>query len=134
MQLRDVMTSDVLTTTPDASVSEASSAMMERGIGSACVVDEAGGLIGILTERDVLRAAASGHDLTTEPARQWMSPDPVTCDIDELLSRAAGVLQQHNFRHIPVTSAGRLVGIVSMRDVWRYAFLPEEPDDLVDRT
>lgn len=133
MMLRDVMTKDVLTTTPDATVAGAAKAMTDRGIGSACVVEE-GRLVGIITERDVLRAAASGRDLNKELVRDWMTPDPVTIHPDELPSEVARILQERGFRHLPVVEGEELVGIVSMRDVWRFSFLPSEPDDMTLRT
>ena len=133
MQLTDVMSADVLTTTSDTMVAQASRLMVERGVGSACVVDEDGRLIGILTERDVLRAAASGLTLTGEKVGEWMTSDPLTVDHDEILSRVAKLMADRNFRHVPIVHDGALEGIVSLRDVWRFAFLPDEPDDLTLR-
>ncbi|MBW3661609.1 MAG: CBS domain-containing protein [Actinobacteria bacterium] len=132
MLLTDVMTKDVLTTTADATVAGAAKAMTDRGIGSACVVED-GRLLGIITERDVLRAAASGEDLTAESVRDWMTADPVTIGPEELPSAVAGILQERGFRHLPVVDEDSLVGIVSMRDVWRFSFLPSEPDDMTLR-
>lgn len=134
MMLSDVMTKDVLTTTPDATVSGAAKAMTDRRVGSACVVGDRGELRGIITERDVLRAAASGRDLNEEQVSDWMTPDPVTIDPQEVPSRVAAVMMDRGFRHIPVIDQDELVGIVSMRDVWRFSFLPSEPDDMTMRT
>lgn len=132
MQLTDVMTKDVLTASADDTVSGAAKAMTDRGIGSACVVED-GRLLGIITERDVLRAAASGKDLTAESVRDWMTAEPITIDTDQLPSSVAAILQERGFRHLPVVTDGALVGIVSMRDVWRFSFLPSEPDDMTLR-
>ena len=133
MMLRDLMTRDVLTTGTDVSVAEAARVMTERGIGSACLVDD-GQLRGIITERDVLRAAASGRDLNAEPVTAWMTADPVTITPDELPSRVAAIMAERGFRHLPVLDGGELVGIISMRDVWRFSFLPSEPDDMTLRS
>lgn len=133
MMLSEVMTKDVLTTSLGASVAEAAKAMTERKVGSACVVGEDGGLAGIITERDVMRAAASGRDLNEEQVADWMTGDPVTVGPDELPSEVAAVMVERNFRHLPVCDAGQLVGIISMRDVWRFSFLPSEPDDMTLR-
>lgn len=133
MILRDLMTTDVLTTSPDEDVATAARAMTDRDIGSACVVDDEGGLIGIITERDVLRAAASGSDLTAEPVRDWMTGEPVQVEPDELPSKVASTMRERGFRHMPVQEAGELVGIVSLRDLWKFSFLPEEPDDMTMR-
>lgn len=133
MMLRDLMTSDVLTTSQDTTVAGAAEAMTDRRIGSACVVDEDGRLQGIITERDVLRAAASGRDLGDERVTGWMTPDPVTVGPDEVPSEVATVMRERNFRHLPVLEDGELVGILSMRDLWGYVFLPSEPDDMTLR-
>lgn len=133
MMLADVMTQDVLTTSPDASVTEAARAMSDRDIGSACVVDAGGGLIGIITERDVMRAAASGEDLEDESVTAWMTADPITVGPDEPPSRVAATMRERGFRHLPVCAEGDLIGIVSLRDLWQFSFLPEEPDDMTMR-
>lgn len=133
MMLSDVMTKDVLATSPDSSVADAAKAMTDRKVGSACVLDEDGELKGIITERDVMRAAASGRDLTSERVTEWMTPEPVTVDPEALPSEVAATMVERNFRHVPVCDAGELIGIVSMRDVWRFSFLPSEPDDMTLR-
>lgn len=133
MMLRDLMTSDVLTTSPDTTVAGAAEAMTDRRIGSACVVDGDGRLRGIITERDVLRAAASGRDLGDERVTEWMTPDPVTVGPDEVPSEVATVMRERNFRHLPVLEGDEIVGILSMRDLWGYVFLPSEPDDMTLR-
>lgn len=131
--LREVMTHDVLSTRPEASVAEAAKAMTDRRIGSACVLGEEGDLVGIITERDVLRAAASGKDLTGERVTQWMTANPITISPDEVPSQVAAIMQERGFRHLPVCDGGDLVGIVSLRDVWNFSFLPSEPDDMTMR-
>ncbi len=131
VMLRDVMTKNVLTTSPDATVADAAKAMTDRRIGSACVVDEQGRLLGIITERDVLRAAGSGRDLVRESVTEWMTPDPVTIGPDEMpCSEIANIMMERGFRHLPILDGDELIGIVSMRDVWRFSFLPSEPDDV----
>lgn len=133
MMLRDLMTRDVLTTSPETSVAGAAEAMTGRRIGSACVVDEGGQLLGIITERDVLRAAASGQDLGAESVTEWMTPDPVTIGPDEVPSEVATVMRERNFRHLPILEDDELIAIVSMRDLWGFVFLPSEPDDMTMR-
>lgn len=133
MMLRDLMTTDVLTTGPDTTVAGAATAMTDRHVGSACVVDDDGALVGIITERDVLRAAASGRDLTEEQVTAWMTPDPVTTGPDDVPSEVAATMREGDFRHLPVVEGGELAGIVSMRDLWRASFLPAEPDDMTLR-
>jgi CBS domain-containing protein len=129
MMLSDMMAAEVLSTSPDTSLVDAARAMTERTVGSAVVL-EGGELAGIITERDILRATASGRDLNAESVSAWMTPDPVVVGPDEPPSEVARIMRERGFRHMPIVSAGALVGIVSLRDLWSFAFLPPEPDDL----
>jgi CBS domain-containing protein len=74
-------------------------------------------LAGILTERDVLRAAASGSDLTGSPVSEWMTRDPVTATPDTTTAEAAELMLSNGFRHLPVVEGRTLKGVVSIRDV-----------------
>jgi CBS domain-containing protein len=74
-------------------------------------------LAGILTERDVLRAAASGSDLTKSPVSEWMTRNPITATPDTTLEEAAEVMLSNGFRHLPVVEGRELQGMVSIRDV-----------------
>ncbi len=114
--LKDFMTTSVQTVPADATVSEAAEAMVRGRFGSV-VVMTGGTLMGIFTERDVLRAAARRADLSTSTVRDWMTPDPVTATGDTDAVDAAQTMISQGFRHLPVTEGGRLQGIVSLRDV-----------------
>jgi CBS domain-containing protein len=74
-------------------------------------------LVGIFTERDVLRAAASGSDLTRSPVSRWMTRDPETVGPHVDSERAAEIMLGGGFRHLPVVAGTALVGIVSLRDL-----------------
>jgi CBS domain-containing protein len=115
-QLRDVMTPDVLTTSGERPVAGVTKLMVQARVGSA-VVMQGPWLIGILTERDVLRAAASGSDLTTSPVSAWMTRDPTTAAPDMASDEALDVMLNHGFRHLPVMEGRELKGIVSIRDI-----------------
>ena len=115
-QLRDVMTPDVLTTSGERPFAEVTKLMVQARVGSA-VVMQGPWLIGILTERDVLRAAASGSDLTTSPVSAWMTRDPTTAAPDMASDEALDVMLNHGFRHLPVVEGRELMGIVSIREV-----------------
>ena len=114
--LRDIMTSDVFTTTSDASVVDAARGMARGRFGSALVMNGSW-LEGIITERDVLRAAASGSDLNTVPVKEWMTADPVTSRPETDTEEAAGIMLANGFRHLPITEGSSVLGIVSLRDV-----------------
>jgi CBS domain-containing protein len=116
IQLRDVMTTEVLTTSAERPVAEVTSMMVKARVGSA-VVMQGSWLAGILTERDVLRAAASGLDLTKSPVSQWMTSDPITATPDTTIEEAADVMLSNGFRHLPVAERRELKGVVSIRDI-----------------
>ena len=115
-QLRDIMTTKILTTSAERPVAEVTGLMVKARVGSAVVL-QGSWLAGILTERDVLRAAASGSDLTTSPVSQWMTKDPVTATPDTTAEEAAHLMLRNGFRHLPVLEGRSLKGVVSIRDV-----------------
>lgn len=114
--LNDIMTRDVLTAEPGAPVAEVAARMLKGRVGSA-VVAQGPMILGILTERDVLRAAASGSDLTSSSVSEWMTPDPVTVEPETDADDAAEMMLSHGFRHLPVLRGTALEGIVSLRDI-----------------
>jgi CBS domain-containing protein len=114
--LTEIMTPDVFSAPPDTTVVEAAATMVRGGFGSAVVL-EGRSVAGILTERDVLRAAASGADLTRSSLSRWMTPDPVTARPEVDSDEAAELMLGGGFRHLPVVESGELVGIVSLRDL-----------------
>jgi CBS domain-containing protein len=116
--LKEIMTNDVFTTSKDASVADVAGSMLKGRFGSAVVMDGSW-LTGIFTERDVLRAAASGKDLTAAKVADWMTSDPVTVDGSMDADEAAQIMMSNGFRHLPVVEGQALLGIVSLRDVLR---------------
>ncbi len=115
-KLGDIMTKDVFSISPDTAVSEVVRSMVKRRFGSALVM-QSSMLVGIFTERDVLRAAASGRDLTASPVSEWMTPNPETIGLDADSEDAAEVMLSKGFRHLPVVEGNTVVGIVSLRDL-----------------
>jgi CBS domain-containing protein len=114
----DVMSRNLLTMEQETTLVEAAAAMTARRVGAALVVS-GGRLIGILTERDVMRACASG-DVGGEVA-DWMTRGPETVDADESTQQAGVVMIHGGFRHLPVLDGGTPCGIVSIRDLMRVA-------------
>lgn len=114
--LRDVMTTKAFTVSADASMVEAARGMAEGKLGSALIV-EGSWLAGIITERDMLRAAASGDDLNGVKVKDWMTKDPITASPDTDTDEAAATMFTHGFRHLPVTDGNEILGVVSLRDV-----------------
>jgi CBS domain-containing protein len=110
------MTRNLLEVAPEDTLGMAAEVMVERGVGSA-VVSDFGRLIGILTERDLLRAVAGRVHSSEARVREWMTKDPITATTSTDLEEAARTMLEHGFRHLPVLEDGRPVGIVSIRDV-----------------
>lgn len=115
--LRDLMHRRVATTTPDTAVASAAAAMAEANVGSV-VVMQGRFLAGILTERDVLRAAASGLDLTASTVSEWMTPDPQSASPETSTEDAAQIMLLNGFRHLPVVEGRMVCGVVSLRDLF----------------
>ena len=116
LTVRDLMTTCVVTTSPDGSVADAAAAMAREKVGSALIM-QGRFLAGILTERDVLRAAASGNDLTSSPVSAWMTKDPQQASPDTTVEDATQLMLLHGFRHLPVLEGREVRGVVSLRDL-----------------
>jgi CBS domain-containing protein len=114
--ISEVMTDSVVTLPPDSTISDAARVMVRGGFGSVVVV-QGRMLLGILTERDVLRAAADEDDLRASRIDQWMTPDPDTALPDFDTEAAAALMLSRGYRHLPVEVDGELLGMVSLRDV-----------------
>ena len=118
--LLDGKESAIHTVPPHATVFEAVQKMVAARIGAVLVV-EGENLVGIFSERDVLVRVVSLHrDPMTTPVAHVMTLDPVTIDASTTVEE---VLDQHSgkeFRHLPVLEDGRLVGVVSVRDILRW--------------
>jgi CBS domain-containing protein len=115
--LRDLMSTQVALTSPDTFVAEAAASMARANVGSAIVM-QGRFLAGILTERDVLRSAASGEDLRAARVSDWMTPDPQSADPDTPVEEAAEIMLKHGFRHLPVMDGRAVCGVVSLRDLF----------------
>jgi CBS domain-containing protein len=108
----------VFTVTPGTSVAQLSQQLSARRIGSMLVLDGEGGVAGIVSERDLVRALAShGAKAMELEARQVMTRDVVTCDPDDSIDQVMQTMTQGRFRHLPVVRHGELLGLVSIGDV-----------------
>ncbi len=114
------MSIELVTVFPRASVAEAAAIMSARHVGSAIVLDdEEGVLVGIFTERDILRALGSDFDAAAHTVAEWMTKDPATIEAGASVADALDRMLGGGFRHLPVLESGALVGIVSLRDLSR---------------
>ncbi len=117
--VREIMSVDLITVSPSVTVMRAASAMLAGKAGSVLVVDGSE-LVGIFTERDVLRALVHHSDAgRASPVTGWMTRDPLTVSPEARAEEALDLMLTCGFRHLPVKEDDRLVGIVSMRDLSR---------------
>lgn len=115
--LRDLMSTKVVSTSPENSVAHAAAAMVAAGVGSAVVL-QSSFLAGILTERDVLRAAASGEDLRASQVAEWMTANPQSAGPDASAEDAAQIMLLNGFRHLPVVEGRHVCGVVTLRELF----------------
>ncbi len=109
---------EVVVTRPLEKVVEAARAMNERRIGALPVVDDAGRLVGMFTERDVLtRIVAAGRDPETTRVGDVMTSPVLACEPTTPLDDLRGVMRERRVRHIPVVDDGAVVGMVSIGDL-----------------
>ena len=118
--VRDLMTSPAVTCTGADPLSVAAQLMEGADIGSV-VVTEHGKIAGILTERDLLRAVAATRGSDREPVRLWMTAHPDVLRPDEKVDAVWSSLTAQRYRHLPVVDGDELVGLVSLRDLMRFA-------------
>jgi len=158
MRAKDVMTTEVTTIGPDATVREAAQSLLQRGVSALPVVDSGGAVVGIVSEGDLMRRA----ELGTEPKhRSWwlflvagnadlanefvrghavhvagiMSHPVVSVSEDQSLGDIAATLEERNIKRVPVVRDGKLVGIVSRADLVRtLAARPPSPSKETART
>jgi len=121
MEIRDFLEhkqAGVLSVAPGHALQQAAEIMTSHGVGALVITDEAGNLLGIVTERDLTRAIATyGVDLIDKPVRDVMTEKVVTCDIDQSVVEVLYLMKSNGVRHIPVLDLDRLTGIVSMRNL-----------------
>lgn len=120
--VRDAMTLRPRAIRPEASIQEAAAAMEIEDVGSLPVVDEAGRLVGIVTDRDItLRAVAAGRDPARTPVAEAASSDPLAVGPDDDLDSAMSLMAEHQLRRLPVLEGGALVGMIAVADIARVA-------------
>jgi CBS domain-containing protein len=116
MPIVDVMSTRLVQVGPDEAVQSAIARMVEAGVGSVAVCDGAR-LVGIFTERDVLRLAGERAELDQVRVVEVMTTDLVTVSPDDDIVGAARLMGARRIRHLPVVEGGNLLGIVGIRDV-----------------
>jgi CBS domain-containing protein len=135
MQVRDGMSTVVLSAGPDHTLRHAAEQMSRRGVGAAVVMDPEGEGPAILTERDILNSVGEGQDIDTELVRDHLTSDPIFAAPEWSLEQAAVAMVRGGFRHLIVIEGGEVAGVLSVRDIVRCwtddgasCDLPQPPD------
>lgn len=119
MLLRDILQSkgdSVFSTAPQATMAQAAQEMMAHRCGSLVVLRD-GALVGILSERDLVRACAAGEPIDSILVGDWMTTELTTGTPDDPVPEVMGMLTVRRIRHLPVLEEGKLIGVVSVGDL-----------------
>jgi CBS domain-containing protein len=123
--VRKHMSRDLLIVEPGETITEVARRMVERNIG-AVLVHDGGRLVGVMTERDLMRAVARGLHGDAVVA-EYMTQDPETIEPDDTTQHAAVLMIHGGFRHLPVVEGDAVVGILSIRDLMRVVLEDSAP-------
>ncbi len=115
-RVEEIMTRHVATAKPEDHLVTAAKTMLERKIGCVVVVDQEK-VVGIVTESDMVRCAANGHDPNRTLVKDIMKSPPVTCNPEAPIEEAYAHMRRNQIRHLPIVDKGVLVGIVTMKDL-----------------
>ena len=122
-ETRTIMSKDVITVHPDTPIARVIELLSEYDITGIPVVDAEGRLVGIITEKDIM-ALPLDADGVAGRAEDYMTRDVVSFDENEDVIAICECLVNHDFRRVPILSHGRLVGIISRRDLIKYILEP----------
>ena len=109
---------DVFTTQPHRTLKEVIELLAEKGVGAVVVSDASLSVLGIVSERDVVRVLAKhGASALDDPVSRYMTPKVITATRDDSIDHVMQTMTTGRFRHVPVVEEGRLIGIISIGDV-----------------
>jgi CBS domain-containing protein len=120
MKVRSILATkgtNVITIQPKQSLKDAARLLAEHNIGALVVVNEAGQLVGIISERDIIRAAARLESTLSQPVSEVMTKEVLIGLPNDDLIAVAHAMTEKRFRHLPVVEQGEIVGIISMKDI-----------------
>ena len=124
MRVHDVLTSkgstEVYTIAPDATVRELLDVMADLNVGALVVSDDGTSMLGIVSERDIVRKLRDADDARSRPVSDIMTTDVRVCSPDDSFSGLMAIMTEHRVRHVPVLDDGRLVGVLSIGDAVKH--------------
>lgn len=131
MRVADVMTEASISESSTDTLRDAAHVMWREQTGSLVVLDGDNGLVGIITERDILRATAQSVDVDALTVGEVMTTSVLTTTADASIYEASRLMAQHWIRHLPVVAGDKVVGMLSQRDVMGvFAAMGGEPGDI----
>jgi len=107
----------VVTVRPQQSLREAARLLAEHNIGALVAVNEEDGIVGIISERDIIRAAARLEEALSRPVSEIMTKEVIVGLPNDDLIAVANAMTERRFRHLPILERGEMVGIISMGDI-----------------
>ena len=116
MSIESLFSTEILRTAQDTTLAEAARTMVAHDVGSLHVF-AAGDLVGVITERDIVRAAVRVPDIGRAPVSEHMTPDPWVVPVQWTARQVATMMINHGFQHAPVTRDGAVIGVVSSFDL-----------------
>ena len=117
-EILKVKGTEVVTTRAEETVAATARLLTSKSIGAVVVTDPRGGVVGIISERDIVRGVAHHGDKALEmKVGDLMTSDVLSCKPGDNLNEIMSTMTMHRVRHLPVMEAGRLKGIISIRDV-----------------
>ena len=120
---------EVISASPDDTHIDAATKMVDAHIASLVVIDAEENLVGIVTERDMThRVVAKGLDTRTATVSEIMTENPVTLSPDDFATEALDMMHSRHFRHLPVTDGGKVICMVSIRDLFAAVKMSLEED------
>ena len=123
MQLTDVMSTTLVAVSPETRIGEAARKMVDSDVGAAIVLADGDDLVGVITERDLLRCVSEGIDPSV-PVSDRMTRHVLTASPQTELAEAMALMVDGHFRHLPVVNdEGHVIGLASMRDLMAYTSL-----------
>ncbi|GAA0726874.1 CBS domain-containing protein [Halorubrum trapanicum] len=120
-----LMSTDLHTVTPDTLVEDAAAVLLENDISSVLVVDDDGGLVGILTSTDFVDIVAKSQPKAETTVERYMTVDPITASAQDDVAAVAATMLEHGFHHVPVVDGGEPIGIITTSDFAAYVSSPE---------
>jgi len=122
-ETKDIMSTDVVSVQPDTPVTRAVELLIENDITGLPVVEPSGRLVGIVTEKDLI-GVLCGQDAPSGTARDYMTDDVISFDEDDDIIAICECLISNHLRRVPILADGKLVGIISRRDLIKYIMEP----------